>query len=340
MSAPHTFLPPSAVINPGRAAVSTYVVTGCAGFIGSHLSEALLDRGDAVIGIDAFTDYYPRRLKQANLNPLLQRPGFSFLEADLIDAPLAGLLSGVDGVFHLAAQPGVRGSWGSTFQHYVHDNLLATQRLFDAASGAGVRVVYASSSSIYGDAEAYPTLETTPPQPRSPYGVTKLCCEHLAQAFKFNKGLDAIALRYFTVYGPRQRPDMAIQRIAEALTNGGSFEVYGSGEQSRDVTYVEDAVSATITIMEGDTSGAYNIGGGSETTLREIISLCEEITGIKLDVRFGSVAAGDVKRTASDSSRLFEDAGWHARVGLEDGLASQLAWAMSRSAFASTPALV
>jgi UDP-glucuronate 4-epimerase len=322
-----------------RKSVSTYVVTGCAGFIGSHLSEALLDRGDDVIGIDAFTDYYPRELKEANLQHLTGRPGFVFIEEDLVRAPIEALAMGTNGIFHLAAQPGVRGSWGATFQVYAHDNLLASQHVFEAATGAGVRVVFASSSSIYGNAEAYPTTEDTPPSPVSPYGVTKLCCEHLAGAYAESKDLDYIALRYFTVYGPRQRPDMALCRIATALADGGRFEVYGSGEQSRDVTYVEDAVRATIATMEAAPSGAvYNVGGGSETSLREIIQIAESVTGRSLDAHYGSPAVGDVRRTAADTSRIYADVGWSPMTALEDGIASQLAWVMSRDVSSRSPA--
>jgi UDP-glucuronate 4-epimerase len=324
-----------------RSIVSTFVVTGAAGFIGSHLSEALLARGDAVIGIDALTNYYPRRLKRFNLEYLLDQPHFSLVEADLVDAPLAGLMAGCDGVFHLAAQPGVRGSWGPTFEQYVKDNVRATQRLFDVAATTGIRVVYASSSSVYGDAAGYPTSEATPPKPRSPYGVTKLCCEHLAHAYAESMGLEAIGLRYFTVYGPRQRPDMATQRIAQALCAGHTFEVFGTGEQSRDVTYVDDAVRATLTVMEvAPANRLYNVGGGSETTLRHIIEVCEQVTGENLQVRHTALAAGDVKRTAADISRLFEETGWCPEVSLEDGLTSQLAWTMSRGAWTGAEALI
>jgi nucleoside-diphosphate-sugar epimerase len=322
----------------GRRTTSTYIVTGCAGFIGSHLCEALLDRGDHVIGIDSFTDYYPRALKEANLQPLTARPGFVFVEADLVDAPVEALAAGTQGIFHLAAQPGVRGSWGETFALYVRDNVLASQRVFEAASGAGVRVVFASSSSVYGDAEAYPTSEDTPPQPISPYGVTKLCCEHLAAAYAQSKDLDHVALRYFTVYGPRQRPDMAGCRIATALADGGTFTVYGTGEQSRDVTYVEDAVRATITVMDGAPAGAiYNVGGGSETTLREIIALSEALTGRTLDARYTPVAVGDVRRTAADTTRIRLDVGWAPATPLEEGIVSHLAWVMSRDVHSSAP---
>ena len=319
----------------GGRAISTYLVTGCAGFIGSHLAEALVRRGDAVVGIDSLTDYYARELKLANLEELLTLPRFTLLEADILDAPLGRLLADVDGVFHLAAQPGVRGSWRDAFARYVHDNLLATRRIFDEAAPAGVRVVYASSSSVYGDAAGYPTPETTPPRPRSPYGVTKLGCEHLAHAFAANFSLDAIGIRYFTVYGPRQRPDMATQRIIEALIEGRPFKVFGTGEQSRDVTYVDDAVRATISIMEtAPPSRIFNVGGGSETSLQAIIAACEEISGESLDTDHGPVAPGDVRRTAADVGRVLEETGWAPQVPLDEGLTSQIAWAVCRGAWA------
>jgi UDP-glucuronate 4-epimerase len=303
----------------------TYLVTGAAGFIGSHLAEALLDRGAAVVGVDGFTDYYARERKERNLAALRRRERFRLIEGDLVDLPVGELIAGVSGVFHLAAQPGVRGSWGRTFSVYVRDNLLATQRLFETAAAAGVRVVFASSSSVYGNAAAHPTREDVTPRPVSPYGVTKLCCEDLAHAYAQESGLDFVALRYFTVYGPRQRPDMAIQRIASALATGARFEVYGDGTQSRDVTYVGDAVSATTAVMASAPAGAvYNVGGGSETSLREIIRLCEELTGRGLAIDAGPAAAGDVRRTSADTSRIRADVGWSPRVPLADGLARQL----------------
>ncbi len=330
---------PTETTAPERPGVSTYVVTGCAGFIGSHLTETLLERGDAVIGIDTFTDYYPRALKQVNLAHSLARHGFAFFEADLVDAPLADLLKGVDGVFHLAAQPGVRGSWGTGFETYVHDNVLATQRVFQAAAAAQVRVVYASSSSIYGNALSLPTPEDVDPCPVSPYGVTKLFCEHLARAYELSLGLDAVGLRYFTVYGPRQRPDMAIQRIARAVAGAGGFTVFGTGEQSRDVTYVDDAVTATIAAMDAAPSGvAYNVGGGSETSLRRMIELAQELTGEELDVTYEAVATGDVLRTVADTSRIRADIGWVPQVDVEEGLISQLAWAMGQESWAQASA--
>jgi nucleoside-diphosphate-sugar epimerase len=305
-----------------------YLVTGCAGFVGSHLSERLLERGDTVRGVDAFTDYYERSVKENNLSALREADGFELAEADLAEESLEPLLEGVDGVFHLAAQPGVRGSWGATFAVYARDNLVATQRLFEAAARAGKRVVFASSSSVYGNAETYPTTEDLEPKPVSPYGVTKLTCEHLARVYVESFGLDVIALRYFTVYGPRQRPDMAFTRIAKALASGDRFTVMGTGEQSRDFTYVDDAVAATLLSMERGTAGAvYNVGGGQEASLREILDLGERLSGRTLNVVNEPAAAGDVTRTAANTSRIRSDTGWEPKVALEEGFRSQLAWA-------------
>jgi nucleoside-diphosphate-sugar epimerase len=231
-------------------------------------------------------------------------------------------------VFHLAAQPGVRASWGASFEAYVRDNVLTSQRIFEAAARIGTRVVWASSSSIYGNAETYPTREDARPQPISPYGVTKLACEHLARAHSVALGLDHVGLRYFTVYGPRQRPDMAFTRIVRALVAGDSFVLFGTGEQSRDVTFVLDAVAATIASMTQAPTGAfYNVGGGSETTVNEVIARCEDLSGLRLDVRRESVQEGDVTRTAADTSLIREQTGWRPRYDLETGLAQHLAWA-------------
>src|SRR5262245_48889529 len=245
--------------------VSTYVVTGCAGFIGSHLSTALLNRGETVIGVDAFTDFYSREVKEENIESLRGHPGFRLLIADLNEIEIEDLIADAAGVFHLAAQPGVRGSWGDSFQVYARDNITATQRVLEAASRRNIRVVFASSSSVYGKAESYPTAEDVRPDPVSPYGVTKLTCENLARAYGLDFDLDSVALRYFTVYGPRQRPDMAFSRLISAVLNGHEFSIFGDGRQSRDFTYVDDAVSATLLAMElGATGAIYNVGGGSE----------------------------------------------------------------------------
>lgn len=303
-----------------------YAVTGAAGFIGSHLVETLREAGHEIVAVDAFTDHYDARVKERNALEL------DVKRMDLAEDPLDELVANCDGIFHLAAKPGVRSGWGADFADYVHDNIIASQRLFDAAAAAGIRVVWASSSSIYGDAESYPTPENAIPAPISPYGVTKHTCERLAYTFERSVGLDHVALRYFTVYGPRQRPDMAFTRLVRALAEGRTFELYGDGSQSRGFTYVGDAVAATIAAMERAPSGAtYNVGGGSEASMREVISLLEEISGRPLDLRVGERATGDVRRTAADISRITSDLGWEPRTPLEHGLAAQWDWARSAS---------
>lgn len=297
-----------------------YVVTGAAGFIGSHLVEALVARGDDVVAVDCFTDYYDPAEKEENAR------GFDVARIDLADDDLD--LDGVDGVFHLAGQPGVRSS-GDAFPLYLRRNVLATQRVFESASRAGVRVVYASSSSVYGNAERYPTPEAAVPQPISPYGVTKVACEHLARAY----GLDAVGLRYFTVYGPRQRPDMFFRRVCDALCSDGSFDIFGTGEQSRSFTEVGDVVGATVASMESGPAGAlYNVGGGDEASMLDAIASLERISGRTLDVRHVHPARGDVRRTKADVSRIRDALGWEPRVRLADGLARMWAWASARVA--------
>lgn len=301
-----------------------YLVTGAAGFIGSHLAEALAASGHDVVGLDCFSDYYDPALKEENA------AGLELLRLDLAEDPLE--LAGYDGVFHLAGQPGVR-SFGDVFPLYVRRNVLATQRLLEAAVAAGVRVVFASSSSVYGEAESYPTPEETPPRPLSPYGITKLACEQLAYAYGRAFDLDVVVLRYFTVYGPRQRPDMFCARVVEALASGGGFQVYGTGEQSRSFTYVADAVEATSVAMERAPAGAvYNVGGGEEATVLEVTALLERISGRRLDVRYTEGAAGDVGRTRADVTRIGSALGWAPRTSLEDGLRAQWEWASARVA--------
>ena len=299
-----------------------YVVTGAAGFIGSHLLETLIARGHDVAGVDCFTDYYDPALKEANAE------GLDVARLDLAQEDLD--LSGVDGVFHLAGQPGVR-SFGDVFEEYVRRNLLASRRVFEAAA-AGVRVVFASSS-IYGDAERYPTPEETEPRPISPYGITKLGCEQLAHAYTQGFGLDAVVLRYFTFYGPRQRPDMALARVVDALTRGSSFELYGDGLQSRSFTFVADGIEATIAAMERAAAGAvYNVGGGEEATMRQAIETLERVSGRTLDLIERPAAAGDVRRTSADATRIERDLGWRATTSLADGLQAQWEWASARVA--------
>jgi UDP-glucuronate 4-epimerase len=301
-----------------------YVVTGAAGFVGSHLAEALVAAGHDVVGIDCFTDYYDPAEKEENAR------GLDVRRLDLAETELE--LDGVDGVFHLAAQAGVR-SFGDVFPLYVRRNLVATQRVFETAAAAGVRVVFASSSSVYGEAEAYPTREDAVPRPISPYGITKLGCEHLARAYGVGFGLDAVALRYFTVYGPRQRPDMFFRRVCDALVTGGSFEIYGTGEQSRSFTEVGDAVAATVAAMERAPAGSvYNVGGGDEASMLEAIALLERISRRTLALRRVDAARGDVSRTKADVTRIREALGWEPATSLEDGLIRMWSWASGRVA--------
>jgi UDP-glucuronate 4-epimerase len=299
--------------------MSRFVVTGAAGFIGSHLTEALLRRGDDVVAVDAFTDYYDPALKEENA------AGLDVARLDLAEETLD--LDGVDGIFHLAGQPGVRASWGDDFVLYVRQNVIATQRVLEAAVEADVRVVFASSSSVYGDADAYPTPEDALPRPISPYGITKLTCEHLLYAYR----AETAALRYFTVYGPRQRPDMFFTRMLTALAEGSEFTLYGDGSASRSFTYVADAVEGTIAAMERG-EGVYNVGGGSETTVNAVIALAERISGRTLLVRRVEPQAGDVRRTSADTTRIRADLGWEPKTALEQGLRAQWDWASSRVA--------
>jgi UDP-glucuronate 4-epimerase len=307
---------------PATVPPMRYLVTGAAGFIGSHLYEALQDRGDAVVGLDCFTDYYDVGLKEENAR------GKEIRRIDLARDPID--LDGIDGIFHLAGQPGVR-SFGDVFETYLDRNVLASQRLFEAAARDGVRVVFASSSSIYGDAEEYPTAETVAPRPVSPYGITKLSCEHLARATARSFGLDVVVTRYFNAYGPRQRPDMAFTRIAMALAEGRPFDLFGDGLQSRSFTYVGDVVRGTIAAMEAG-SGTYNVGGGEEATMRETIALFEELSGCSLDVREHPSVPGDQRRTKADTTRIRDDLGWAPTTPLGEGVKAHWEWAAARVA--------
>jgi UDP-glucuronate 4-epimerase len=299
-----------------------FAVTGAAGFIGSHLSQALLERGHEVVGLDCFTDYYDVALKEENAR------GLDVRRVDLAVDDLD--FAGFDGVFHLAAQAGVR-SFGDVFPLYLRRNVHASQRVFEAAARDGVRVVLASSSSVYGAAERYPTPEDTPLQPISPYGITKVACEQLAEAYARAFGLDAVVLRYFNAFGPRQRPDMAFTRICFALAEGARFDLYGDGEQTRGWTYVSDVVEASIAAMERGT-GTYNVGGAIEASMNETIALLERISGRHLDVRRHPPAPGDQRRTNADTTRIRGELGWRPQVSLEDGLAAQWSWAAGRVA--------
>jgi UDP-glucuronate 4-epimerase len=307
-------------LTPGRR----YLVTGCAGFIGSHLTRALMARGCFVVGVDAFTENYPRAIKEQNLALCRANGDLEFAALDLAEEPLEPLLEGVDGIFHLAARPGVRSSWGRTFDQYLRDNLSVTQRVFEAGVGHGVRVVYASSSSVYGAADAYPLREDAKPMPVSPYGVSKLACEALAGAYATSLGLDAVGMRFFSVYGPRQRPDMAFASIFDCLAANRPFHLFGNGRQTRDFTFVGDVVEATLAAMrEAPAGGVYNVGGGSEISLLDALTLCERIVGRRLDVCQDGAGTGDARRTLADFSRAAADLGWTPKTSLEDGLRAQ-----------------
>lgn len=299
-----------------------FAVTGAAGFIGSHLTEALLAAGHDVVAIDCFTDYYHRALKEENA------AAFPVERLDLAVDPID--LTEVDGVFHLAAQPGVR-SFGDVFPLYVRQNVLASQRVFEAAARDHARVVFASSSSVYGEAERYPTPEDATPAPLSPYGITKLTGEHLARAYARGFGLDVVVLRYFNAFGPRQRPDMAFTRIATALAEERPFDLFGDGTQTRGFTYVGDVVSATVAAMERG-SGTYNVGGGTEASMLETIALLERLAGRRLEIREHPAVPGDQRRTNADTTRIRAELGWTPRVSLEDGLCAQWEWVSGRVA--------
>jgi nucleoside-diphosphate-sugar epimerase len=311
------------------------LITGAAGFIGSHLTGALLDRGAEVIGLDSFTDYYPRPIKEANLRYNVGRSGFRFVEARIQDADLADLLSGATHVFHLAAQAGVRKSWGRDFRIYTENNVEATQQLLEACVGRPLhRFVYASSSSLYGDNVAIPMREDALPQPVSPYGVTKLAAEQLCYLYFVNHGVPTTSVRYFTVYGPRQRPDMAFNRFIRAASTGSPISVFGDGEQTRDFTYVDDALAATLAAGDRGVPGrAYNIGGGSRVTVNEVLEIIGRLAGRPLDVRREPAQKGDMRDTFADTALARAELGFNPRVPLQEGIEAEYEW------LSKTPAL-
>jgi UDP-glucose 4-epimerase len=304
------------------------LVTGVAGFIGSHLSAALLDSGARVTGIDCFTDYYARSLKEANLATIKDRPGFTFVEAALQETDLKPLLAGVTHVFHQAAQAGVRKSWGRDFDVYTRNNIEATQRLLEAMVGLPIqKYVYASSSSVYGDDVPLPMREDTYLQPLSPYGVSKLAAEHLGHLYWVNHRVPAVSLRYFTVYGPRQRPDMGFQRFLTAVRDDKPITVYGDGEQTRDFTFVADIVAANMAAAErGHPGSVYNIGGGSRVTLNHVLELIGKVTGKKVAIQREPEQKGDMRHTYADTSAARRDLDFTPKVTLAEGLAQQYRW--------------
>lgn len=305
------------------------LVTGCAGFIGSQISEALVERGHDVVGIDCFTDYYPRATKESNLSVLRQSSRFTMVEADLLQYDLPALLDGVDVVFHEAAQAGVRASWGQNFRVYTENNIRATQALLEAARSVALRrFVYASSSSVYGDAVELPVKETALPRPVSPYGVSKLAAEHLCHLYWVNYGLPVVSLRYFTVYGPRQRPDMGFNKFIRALLSGDEIVIYGDGEQTRDFTFVSDAVAANLACVDApDVAGeVFNIGGGSRVSVNHVLDVLGRVSGVVPRVRYIEDQKGDVRHTYADTTRARAALGFRPSVNTEDGLRAEYEW--------------
>ncbi len=310
------------------------VVTGAAGFVGSHLCDRLLGMGHEVVGIDSFSDYYERARKKQNLESAREQSGFRLVELDLVDGDVARAIRGAAVVFHLAGQPGVRPSWGDHFDQYVQDNIVATQRLLEALREHPVkRLVFASSSSVYGDAEMFPTKETALPRPVSPYGMTKLAAEHLTFVYMRNFGIPATSLRYFTVYGPRQRPDMAFCRFMEALADGNEIEIYGDGEQTREFTFVSDAVDGTVKAASADVVGqVVNLGGGSRVSVNRVLDTLAEISGIEPRRKYMPAALGDPRHTGASINVARDRLGWEPRVSLREGLAKQWEWFLAASA--------
>lgn len=302
------------------------VVTGAAGFIGSHLCERLLALGHQVTGIDAFIPYYPRQIKEGNRKGAAAAPGYRFVEADLRRDPLHDALDGAEVVFHLAAMPGLAESW-IDFDGYASCNIQATQRLLEAVCRLPARpfkIIYASTSSVYGRFASGD--ETLPTRPISPYGVTKLAAEHLCRAYSEAHGLPTVALRYFSVYGPRQRPDMAYHVFMKALLYGQPIALYGDGQQVRGNTYVADCVEATIAAIEALPGEVYNVGGGEAVTMLDLLEKIQHLTGRQFKVRREPARPGDQRHTFADTSKLHRHLGWQAKTSLAEGLAQQWQW--------------
>jgi nucleoside-diphosphate-sugar epimerase len=309
------------------------VVTGAAGFIGSQLAESLLADGHEVTGVDAFTDYYARAAKERNLEVCRGHRAFRLVEGRVQDLDLRPVLEGARQVYHLAAQAGVRASWGRDFTHYTDHNVLATQRLLEAALDAGrPRVVYASSSSVYGDSPTLPLREDARCQPVSPYGVTKLAAEHLGVLYERSFGLPVVSLRYFTVYGPRQRPDMAFHRFLAAARDGQPVHLYGDGSQTRDFTFVSDIVAATRAAADsGRPGGVYNVGGGERIALGDVLRRIEEVTGRRLTIVRDEVQKGDMRDTFADTTAARRDLGFRSTVPVTTGLEREWEWIRGRA---------
>jgi nucleoside-diphosphate-sugar epimerase len=304
------------------------LVTGCAGFLGSHLSERLVEQGHTVLGVDCFAPYYSREAKERNLERVREEPRFTLIELDLATEALDGLMDGVETVFHLAAQAGVLGSFGASFGIYARNNVLATQRLLEAAANASPgRFVYASSSSVYGNASTYPTSELSSRKPLSPYGMTKVATEELAGVYLRCFGVPVVGLRYFTAYGPRQRPDMAFSKFFRCALSGRPLPINGEGDQVRDFTFVDDVVAGTLAAAElGRPGRIYNIGGGSPVELVEAIACIGELTGRKIELDRGPTPVGEARRTGCDGALARRELAFVPRTGLFEGLVAQLEW--------------
>ena len=310
------------------------VVTGVAGFIGSQLAQALGERGDEVVGVDSFSPYYSVERKRANLDLVLDDATFTFVEGDVNELDLESVLDGVDVVFHLAGQPGVRASWGREFDVYLAQNVLTTQKLLEAGKATNIkRFVLASSSSVYGQAEHFPTHESDVPRPVSPYGVTKAAAEQLCHLYDVAFDIDSVILRYFTIFGPRQRPDMFFSRLISSALDRRPITIIGDGHQSRDFTYVADAVAATIAAADSGTRGrTYNIAGGTDATVLEVVALLETLVGWPLEREHLDPVPGDPRKTGADTSAARHDFRYSPAFSLEDGLARQLEHARAEPA--------
>jgi UDP-glucuronate 4-epimerase len=314
------------------------LVTGAAGFIGSTLCAQLVADGVDVVGVDCFTNYYDGWRKAQNVEGLRRSSRFELIGRDLSCDPVEDLVAGVDTVFHLAGQPGVRLSFGQGFEVYVRHNITATQRLLEAATATRLDAfVYASSSSVYGDAPTSPTSEATPRRPVSPYGMTKAATEDLAAVYHRVAGVPVVGLRYFTVYGPRQRPDMAFSRFIDQALAGRPISILGDGRQLRDFTYVDDAVAATLAAARyGRPGSVYNVGGGRPVALRDVLPIISEHCGASVVAEHRAAARGDVRCTCADGTRAWKELGTRPSVTLAEGLRRQIAWT---TAMRDVPAL-